>query len=1206
MAQYKTNTFLFNSNTDLGNYLKQSNSIGFSPNETTQNVKTVVFPNPVRIHSTDIQVRLDGVSKTGETFTFGPSIPAFMIAGGSGGNSLAYSTDGTNWNKMNYNPSSSMNGVCWNGRIWVAGGTGPVAVYSTDGFSWSACSGFFPSTAVDCVAWSGTTNTWLMTGTGLNTVSFSYDGINWFGSPTGKNVFPVECYNVAWNGTMWVGVGKGAGNTLAYSYDGNVWVGAGNTMFNISGYNVAWSGNKWVAVGEGTGNTLAYSNDGLIWTGLGRNVFVNRATGIAWNGKGWVAAGQTQAAVGNTLAYSSNGIVWTGLGKQVFDLSGLTVVWNGTEWISGGAGNGNTLAYSTDGISWTGLGKTVFSTSCSVVACNNRREHTVVIPPNRIVATGSGTTNTLAYSNDGLVWSGLGKTVFSTTGYSAEWNGRLWIATGEGGNTLAYSSNALQWTGLGASLFSESGRTVAWNGSLWVAGGLGRNHTLAYSYDGTSWSGLYKTTFSTACYSIAWNGSLWLAAGTNTVVGTAVVVSGTIAYSINGINWTNTGTTVFSTNAYTVSWNGSLWVAGGSGTFNTMAYSYDGLSWTGLGLAPFTTSCVDVAWNGTMWVAVGSGTHAIAYSYDGITWVGLGLGIFNSYGSYVSWNGRFWTAVGSGGTHNIAYSMNGITWVGQGKTIFDGTGVGFGVAWNKGLGAVNVQNITYMVGNSLSGGVNTSFSPDNVRVVPYYEHMVDTKVVGWDGNMWITNGYYSYDAVNWKPNSSITQGFTAIGTNGSVWVGGAANMLYYSADGLTWVTTTGSTSVSNYLFVEWNGQVWIAGGTGSDRMVYSLDGKTWSVSNTASATALATSVNAATWDGGEWMAVGSSTTVLAMSINGIDWTDVSYSGGTFPGNSCLAWNGKQYLLGGNNGYASSADGITWTYYSTPVIHKVSWNGQFWLAANNTNSGGMYSADGVSWYGVIMDSVSVNIVRSGLILSLDAATSLLGSKWTDTSGYGRNYAFYTAGSGTWTGVPGTSTSSLISYNTATVNGNKVAVFNGSNWQFAFNNVGLGTSLPAYTIDIWCQPTLGSTDMCLILENDTSSVNTSWRAPLVGLVGGYIRTGFHNGTTTGSYTSSINTYSINTWYHIVATYSSGVLQLYVNGVFQSSVSATKSNPGTFFWNIGTIMPVVSGFNYFGTTTAKNYFTGNIGAVNIYNTVLTSNDVLQNYNALRSRYI
>ena len=1195
MAQYKTNAFLFNSSTDLGNYLKQSNSISFSPNETTQNVKTVVFPNPVRINSADIQVRLDGVSKTGETFTFGPSIPSFMIAGGSGGNTMAYSTDGVTWNKLNYNLASSLNGVCWNGRIWVAGGMGPVAVYSTDGFSWTACSGFIPSTTVDCLAWSGTTNTWLMTGLGGNTVAFSYDGINWNGSTSGKNTFPTECYNVAWNGTMWVGAGKGAGNTLAYSYDGLTWVGSGNTMFSISGYNVAWSGNKWVAVGEGTVNTMAYSFDGITWVGLGKNVFTARATGIAWNGKGWVAAGQG----GNTLAYSSNGIGWTGIGNKTFDLSGLVVTWAGTEWVSGGNGNGNTLAYSTDGLNWTGLGKTIFSTSCNTLACNNRREHTVVIPPNRIVATGTGTVNTLAYSNDGLTWTGLGKTVFITAGNSAEWNGRMWIAAGQGGNTLAYSSNGIQWTGLGVSVFSVSGITVAWNGSLWIAGGQGTNHTLAYSYDGTSWSGLSKTIFDTSCYSVAWNGSIWLAAGTNSSVGR-------IAYSTNGINWTNTGTTVFSTNAYNATWNGSLWVAGGSGTVNTRAYSYDGLSWTGLGLAPFTTSCLDVAWNGTMWVAVGNGaTHTLAYSMDGITWVGLLKTIFSVYGNSVSWNGRFWTAVGSGATHTIAYSMNGITWVGQLRTIFDSTGNG--VAWNKGLGAVNIQNITYMVGNSLSGGVNTSFSPDNVRVTPYYEHMVDTKVVAWDGNMWITNGYYSYDAINWKQNSLITQSFTAVATSGSAWVGGAANMLYYSADGLTWATTTGSSTVSIYLFVEWNGQIWIAGGTGSDRMVYSLDGKTWSVSNTASSTALAISANAAAWDGGKWMVAGSSTTMLAMSINGIDWSDVKYSGATFPGNSCLAWNGKQYLLGGSSGYAYSADGVTWTFRATPVIHEVSWNGQFWLAANNTNSGGVYSADGISWYNIITNSVSLDIVRSGLILNLDAATGITGSTWSDTSGYGKNYAFYTAGSGTWTGVPGTSTSSLISYNTTTVKGYKVAVFNGSSWQFAYNNVGLGTSLPAYTIEIWCQPTLASTDMCLINETDSTSINTAWNTPLVGLVGGYIRTGFYTGVngSYAAYTSSINTYSVNTWYHIVATYSSGLLQLYVNGAFQSSVSATKANPTTFFFHIGSISPATTGTYYLGTLTAKNYFTGNIGAVNIYNTVLTYSQISQNYSALSPRY-
>jgi len=50
------------------------------------------------------------------------------------------------------------------------------------------------------------------------------------------------------------------------------------------------------------------------------------------------------------------------------------------------------------------------------------------------VATGAGTANTLAYSSDGIHWTGLGKTIFSGGsgfGYGVAWNGVMWVFLGE-------------------------------------------------------------------------------------------------------------------------------------------------------------------------------------------------------------------------------------------------------------------------------------------------------------------------------------------------------------------------------------------------------------------------------------------------------------------------------------------------------------------------------------------------------------------------------------------------------------------------------------------------------------------------------------------------------------------------------------------------------------------------------------------------------
>ena len=105
----------------------------------------------------------------------------------------------------------------------------------------------------------------------------------------------------------------------------------------------------------------------------------------------------------------------------------------------------NTLAYSTDGIAWTGLGNSVFSSMCKAVAWNGKIW----------VAGGSGTsgTNTLAWSEDGNIWTGLGKSIISSFCNKVKWNGSIWVALGSGTNTLAWSPDGINWNGLGNNIF---------------------------------------------------------------------------------------------------------------------------------------------------------------------------------------------------------------------------------------------------------------------------------------------------------------------------------------------------------------------------------------------------------------------------------------------------------------------------------------------------------------------------------------------------------------------------------------------------------------------------------------------------------------------------------------------------------------------------------------------------------------------------------
>ena len=293
-------------------------------------------------------------------------------------------------------------------------------------------------------------------------------------------------------------------------------------------------------------------------------------------------------------------------------------------------------------------------------------------PFDLFVAVGSGT-NTIAYSRNGLVWSGGTGAVPNTLGIDAEYNGSKWVATGFGSPKIITSNNGINWTGStnGDSMFSAQANAICWNGSIWVAGGStqgGGTNTTAYSYDGMNWTASTNNIFGTGggiCNDIAWNGTMFVAVGNST---------GRFGYSYDAITWTasTSGDNLLAYAAYGVCWNGSIWVAGGA-TYNgsqKIIYSNDGINWnastnsTTIFGGAVGNSVNDIVWNGTMFVAAASSsTNKLGYSYDGLNWSAStnGNSIFTSNADGIRWNGSIWIAGGEG-TNTLAYSTDGITW----------------------------------------------------------------------------------------------------------------------------------------------------------------------------------------------------------------------------------------------------------------------------------------------------------------------------------------------------------------------------------------------------------------------------------------------------------------------------------------------------------------------------------------------------------------
>jgi len=600
------------------------------------------------------------------------------------------------------------NAAAWNGAQWIAVGT-PVSgsiVGNTLAFSsifngnsyisnyaynlagnvitpnslgnagnvWIGLGNYTFYTAGNGIGWNG--NIWVAAGQGGNSLAYSPNGFSWFG--LGTRVFSTSATSVTWSGTYWLATGVG-GNTLAYSADGVIWVGLGRNIFTTQANGAAWNGRFWVAAGQG-GNTLAMSWDTVNWRGLGATYFTTLANAVATNTDGtmWIAAGQGT----NTLMYSTNGILWTTVNSNPFSTTGNAVTWNGKFWVASGTGT-NTLGYSPDGINWTGEGSSLIVTpglSGSVVA--NMGVGSAIIPTNYTTlpvtttplwAMGGTGTNTLAFSLNGIVWTGVGNSVFTTQCNSVAYapiipgntvSSGTWVAAGQGTNSLAYSTTGNTWTGLGTVIFSTSGQSVQWNGVMWVATGAGIGNTLAYSYTGNVWFGSGRNIFNVTGNAIAWSGSMWVATGSGSTL--AQGIGNTLAYSYNGIHWSGAGCNIFTTSGNGVAWNGIIWVAVGAGG-NTMAYSYNGIQWFGLGSSVFSTVGNGIAWNGQFWVAVGAGTNSIAWSPSGITrWTALGqsnAATANlSIGYSVTWSGQIWMVGGIGSTSITVYSPNGIQW----------------------------------------------------------------------------------------------------------------------------------------------------------------------------------------------------------------------------------------------------------------------------------------------------------------------------------------------------------------------------------------------------------------------------------------------------------------------------------------------------------------------------------------------------------------
>lgn len=233
--------------------------------------------------------------------------------------------------------------------------------------------------------------------------------------------------------------------------------------------------------------------------------------------------------------------------------------------------------------------------------------------------------------------------------------------------------------------------------------------------------------------------------------------------------------------------------------------------------------------------------------------------------------------------------------------------------------------------------------------------------------------------------------------------------------------------------------------------------------------------------------------------------------------------------------------------------------------DNPNTGGLIL--GRPWIAV------PGIVRDSLQLYLNPA---------DYAGSGTTWAADTGSDVTLVGAP--------TYNTS------YFTFDGTT-EYVDTNQSLAAE--SFSIGGWFRTSAAGVKM--FISKETTAGNP-WNYR-IWLNGGQINFDMSQVTTQSALSSPLTTYNNGNWYYVMATRDDSNWYLYVNGVQVATKADTYTGSVT---NTQEVWIGRSAFTQGGVSPSGSYqYTGDIGEMFVYNDVLTSAEVLQNYNATKAHY-
>jgi len=222
----------------------------------------------------------------------------------------------------------------------------------------------------------------------------------------------------------------------------------------------------------------------------------------------------------------------------------------------------------------------------------------------------------------------------------------------------------------------------------------------------------------------------------------------------------------------------------------------------------------------------------------------------------------------------------------------------------------------------------------------------------------------------------------------------------------------------------------------------------------------------------------------------------------------------------------------------------------------------------------------NIVRNGLVLALDAA----------------NTKSYVSGSTVWSDVSGNNRNGTLTNGPTFDSANGGSIFtDGTN--DVITTAYSGSATDNYTFSAWFKNDNYSEDK-YVLNRGRDGFGNGWSLLLAVNAAGKATAGAVPTipSVIGIGPSSTTTLALNTWYYITGVWiASTSINVYVNGILEGTTSATgrtSLRTSTNGWCLGSI-------------TNTLFTSGYTAAAHIYNVALTDAQILQNYNALKSRF-